>query len=126
MRTFGDLASGQKCGSRGAGVAAIGPRESSGLELLVAGIDLQAFHAARHVFESRMFDVNSWQHRAPDFVVLGQAFQSGGAAVGGLASVEAAGFWDHNWDFNADFAFCKGDNVAASVGKKEVERPRHK
>ena len=81
------------CAVGSSGLVALGPGRAGPLELVVAG---ENFAAARRAFESRLFDVNSWQHRGPEYLLLGGDR---------LPQLRAAGYWGPRWEFVPEAAY---------------------
>ena len=98
--------------AKGSGLVALGPaNHRGGLVVTVAGTTLSGFQNAVESFRSNLFDVNSWQHRLPDFVVIGPQYvkrkrsQQEGVAHNPLRGMLAAGYLGSEWDFREDAAY---------------------
>lgn len=78
----------------------LGWGKSQGLAVTVAGTSLKGFDRAVELFQDRLFETNSWQHRMPEFVVAGPKYQvQQGHSLDGIVS---AGWWGNRWEFRDD------------------------
>ena len=79
-------------GRRDIGIVSLQP----GLSAYIAGQSDDAFVAAVDAFRSDLFVTNSWQHRLPDWVVIGK----GGVYL-------AAGHWSNTWELEEETSVLK-------------------
>ena len=87
----------------GVGLVSLGPvaRGAGGLVATIAGTTAAGFDRAMRLFRSRLFDVNSWQHRLPDWIVAGPSDGKSGQG-GELQGVMGAGYWGNDWEYRPD------------------------
>ena len=92
----------------GVGLVSLGPvaRGAGGLVTTIAGTTAAGFDRAMLLFRSRLFEVNSWQHRLPDWIVVGPSDGKSGQG-GELQGVMGAGYWGNHWEYRADASHLK-------------------
>jgi hypothetical protein len=99
----------------GTGVVALGPVPHSDGRVVVsvAGSSLSGFGAAVELFQERLFETNSWQHRLPEYVVVGPGYVRRAQSAqrrevhNPLKDILAAGYWGAHWEFRSEAAFVK-------------------
>ena len=82
-------------GDVGYGLVSFGPVDARSREataVTIAGTDAASFEAAVRLFRSRLFKLNMWQHRVPEFAVV----------EGTSGKFVGAGTWGEVWEYRAD------------------------